>query len=238
MLRALRKAIYPSRCICCGDLVEDEFGLCGRCWKETPVIDGLVCDQCGAPLPGESDVTVRCDNCLKIARPWARGRAALLYEENGRKFVLGFKNGQRHDLAIPCARWMVRAGKPLVSPDMLATPMPLHWSRLLRRRFNQSARLGERIARELQIGWLPDALIRGKSTQKLDGLNREERFRTLSEAIQPSKKRQSQIAGRKVLLIDDVMTTGASLGAATDALLAGGAKEVYVLVLARVAKAS
>ena len=121
---------------------------------------------------------------------------------------------------------------------MLATPMPLHWSRLLRRGFNQSARLGERIAQDLQIGWLPDALICGQSTQKLDGLNREERFRTLSEAIQPSKKRQSQIAGRKVLLIDDVMTTGASLGAATDALLAGGAKEVYVLVLARVAKAS
>lgn len=238
MLRALRKAIYPSRCICCGDLVEDEFGLCGPCWKQTPFIDGLVCDQCGAPLPGESDVVVRCDDCLKIARPWARGRAALLYEENGRKFVLGIKNGQRHDLVIPCAKWMVRAGKGMISPDMIATPMPLHWSRLLRRRFNQSGRLGERIAHELQIAWLPDALIRGKSTRKLDGLSREERFRTLSQVIQASKRQQSQIAGRKVLLIDDVMTTGASLGAATDALLAGGAKEVYVLVLARVAKAS
>ena len=116
--------------------------------------------------------------------------------------------------------------------------MPLHWSRLLRRRFNQSARLGERIARELQLDWLPDALSRGKSTRELDGLSREDRFRTLSQAIQPSKKRQSQLVGRKVLLIDDVMTTGASLGAATDALLAGGAQEVCVLVLARVAKAS
>ena len=98
-LQAVLQMIYPPQCISCDALVTSDFGLCGKCWRETPFIAGLVCDQCGTPLPGEDPGhAVHCDDCLLIARPWDQGRAALLYKDNARKMVLQMKHGDRTDL--------------------------------------------------------------------------------------------------------------------------------------------
>lgn len=236
MQRALR-LIYPPQCISCGGLVEGEFALCGDCWRATPFIGGAVCDYCGTPLPGDAEAQkATCDDCIVIERPWESGRAALLYRDNARRIVLALKHGDRHDLARPAARWMSAAAKPLLHPDLVVVPIPIHWLRLLRRRYNQSALLAQAIARDCGLTYLPDALIRTKRTPVQDGLGREQRFHNLAGAIRAHPRRPTTLTGREVLLIDDVMTSGATLAAATEACLAAGACRVFTLVLARVAK--
>jgi predicted amidophosphoribosyltransferase len=131
---------------------------------------------------------------------------------------------------------MALSCRPIQRPDMIAVPVPLHLWRHLARRYNQSALLAEHLAHQLGIDWSPDVLQRREHTRPLDGKSREERFATLSGVISASPDREGLIRGRPVLLVDDVMTSGATLAAAAEACLAAGATEVCVSVLARVAK--
>ena len=236
-MQAALHLIYPPQCLSCDALVTTDFGLCGPCWRETPFITGLVCDQCGTPLPGQdTGQPEHCDDCLTIARPWSQGRAALLYKDNARHMVLALKHGDRLDLARPAAGWLMRAARPLLLPDMLVAPIPLHWLRLLKRRYNQSALLSAALARMAGLEHCPDLLIRRRSTPSQEGRNRDARFANLADALALHPRRAARVEGRHVLLIDDVMTSGATLAAAAEACVAGGAKGVSVLVLARVAK--
>lgn len=236
-LQAALQLIYPPQCLTCDALVTSDFGLCGTCWRDTPFITGLVCDRCGVPLPGEDPGTaVLCDDCLTIARPWDRGRAALLYRDNGRQIVLSLKHGDRLDLARPAAAWMLRVAQPILHPGMVVAPVPLHWMRLLRRRYNQAALLSAALARSAGLAHAPDLLLRRRNTRSQEGRDREGRFANMAQALRVNPRQAARIAGNPVLLIDDVMTSGATLAAATEACKAGGATAVSVLVLARVAK--
>lgn len=235
-MQTLVQMVYPPRCLSCGGLVDSDFGLCATCWRDTPFIAGLACDLCSAPLPGSSDRAELCDECLKIARPWAHGRAALLYTGMARRLVLGLKHGDRHDIARPAARWMARAARDLARPDLLTVPVPLHLHRHLSRRYNQSALLAQALSQELGCACCPDALQRPSATPSLDGRGREDRFALLGSAIAPNPARASRLDGRPVLIVDDVMTSGATLAACTEAAYAAGATEVCIAVLARVAK--
>ena len=236
-MQRLAHLIYPPQCLGCGTVVADDFALCGPCWRETPFLGGLVCDSCGLPLPGEDDGTrPRCDECLQIARPWGRGRAALLYAGTARKMILGFKHADRAEMAGPAARWMVRVGQPIFRPNMLVAPVPLHWFRLLRRKYNQAALLSAQVAKMCGFEHCPHLLIRPRRTPSQEGRGLAARFDNMQGALCPHPRRVAQIDGREVLLIDDVMTSGATLAAAAEACNAAGAKSVSVLVLARVAK--
>jgi predicted amidophosphoribosyltransferase len=236
-LQALLHIAYPPQCITCGVRVTSDFGLCGECWRDTPFISGLVCHHCGLPLPGEEDAAeVLCDDCLTIARPWTAGRAALLYHENGRNLVLALKHADRLDLAQPAAEWMFKAAQPLLAPDMLVAPVPLHWWRLVQRRYNQAAVLSARIARMGGLAHCPDLLQRHRNTGSQEGRNREGRFANMSGALTLHPRRAERVMGRHILLVDDVMTSGATLAAGAEACLAAGASAVSVLVMARVAK--
>ena len=237
-LQALLHMAYPPQCITCGARVTSDFGLCGDCWRETPFIAGLVCNHCGIPLPGEeADAPVLCDDCLTIARPWRAGRAALLYHENGRKLVLALKHADRLDLAHPAAEWMFKVAQPLFAPDMLVAPVPLHWWRLVQRRYNQAAVLSGRIAKLAQLAHCPDLLQRPHGTGSQEGRNREGRFANMSGALTLHPRRADRGRGRHILLVDDVMTTASTANAASRVLLRAGAASVDVLVFACVAKA-
>lgn len=236
-LQSIIRAIYPAQCVACDEPTEAEFGLCASCWPDTQFIGGVVCDTCGTPLPGtEQDEALQCDDCMTIARPWDRGRAALIYIGVGRRLVLGLKHGDRTDLARPAATWMAQAAKPLLQEDALIVPVPLHWIRLARRRYNQAALLASSLGRVLGKPVCPDGLLRPKKTKPLEGHSRDARFAALADAIIPNPKRVKVIRDRPVLLVDDVMTSGATLAAAAEALRSAGAANVSIVTLARVVK--
>ena len=235
--RAALHLVYPPQCLTCNAQVATDFALCPDCWRETPFVTGLVCDLCGTPLPGQDPGhVVHCDDCLTVARPWSRGRAALVYWANARSLVLSLKHGDRMDLAGPAGRWLHRAAAPLIETGMLVAPVPLHWLRLVRRRYNQSALLSGALARIAGLEHCPDLLQRSRRTPTQDGRNREARFANVTGAIRIHARHRALLSERVVLLVDDVMTSGATLAAASEACLAAGAARVVVVVLARVTK--
>lgn len=232
--------LYPPQCLSCGVETSADFALCGKCWREAPFITGLICDACGLPLPGEysnaSEDIAHCDACIMAPRPWAKGRAAFLYEGMARRLVLALKHGDRQELVRPMARWMVQSGRQLCQSDTLIAPVPLHSRRLFSRRFNQSALLANQISQALGLDFCPDLLTRNRATMLQEGMTLKQRFENQKAAFQVTKKWHAQIQSRSVLLIDDVMTSGATLSGCAEVCLAAGAEEVNVLVLARVAR--
>ena len=231
------KLIYPPRCLGCGELTESDFGLCGPCWRDTPFVGGTICESCGVPVIGERDgFRIECDDCLRAPPPWQAGRAALMYDGKAQSLILAFKHGDRPELARPAARWLAAAGRSLLRPGMLIAPVPLHWSRLLRRRYNQSALLARHLGREVGLDCVPDLLLRKQRTPVLDGKTAHERAKVLEGAITTHPRRVQHLKGRDILLVDDVMTSGATLSACARACQAAGANHIFVLALARVAK--
>lgn len=236
-LQSVIRAIYPAHCVACDAPTESDHGMCGPCWADTHFIGGLACDSCGAPLPGEDPGgPVQCDDCMTIARPWNRGRAVLVYRGVGRRLVLALKHGDRTELALSAAMWMARKVPELGLRDPVIVPVPLHWTRLVRRRYNQSALLAGALGRQLGAQVCVDALQRSRRTKSLDGHGRDARFAAVEGAIRAHPTRGRVLAGRDVLLIDDVMTSGATLAASAEAARAAGAAHVFILVLARVVK--
>ena len=236
-MQSIIRALYPSQCVACSELTENENGLCGACWPGVHFIDGTQCDKCGAPLLGQGDDTmVHCDDCLRTARPWDKGRSALLYKDVGRRLVLGLKHGDRSDYVPALSKWMAAAGRALYANNSLLVPVPLHRFRLFRRKFNQAAELAKGISKQTGLDVGSDVLDRHKATASLDRKTKEERFQILQDAICANPARRTQIEGRSIILVDDVITTGATLAACAEACVRSGAKNVSVLVLARVVK--
>lgn len=218
-------------------MVDSDFGLCGACWRDTPFIGGTVCESCGTPVPGGADgYRIDCDDCMQTPRPWSQGRAALIYKDRARRMVLALKHGDRPEIARPAALWMARVARPFLCDSMLVAPVPLHWSRLAKRRYNQSALLAQALARQTGLAHCPDLLQRTRRTAMLDGRSAEQRFTDLQGAIGVHPRRRHRLVAQRILLVDDVMTTGATLTACARACLGAGADDVCVLTLARVAK--
>jgi len=160
----------------------------------------------------------------------------MIYRDMGRALVLRFKHGDRQDVARITLPWMVGAARSFVQSDTVFVPIPLHWSRLVKRRYNQAALLAQNLAIHFERRAVLDGLLRPEPTQPLDGVTLEDRFDRMQGALTPNPKRSAKLDGKSVILVDDVMTSGATLAAGTEACYAAGASRVDVVVLARVAK--
>lgn len=231
--RAALDLLYPPVCVACAAETADPGALCADCFRDAGFIAGPICDRCGAPSPDPT-----CDGCAHAPPAWDRGRAAALYEGAARKAALALKHADRLDVARAAAPWLLRAGRDLVADADLIATVPLHWTRLWRRRFNQSAELARALARAAgRVDALaPDLLVRTRRTGSQDGRTRSGRHANVAGAFAARRRWRGRLDGARVLLVDDVMTTGATLSACAEALRAAGAGGVDALVLARVAR--
>lgn len=243
MLHALKSAflntLYPPRCLACPAPTDAAHGLCPACWRDTHFITGTACVRCGVPLMGESVAGTGtedlCEGCLSHPPAWDRGAAAVVYSGAGRRVVLSLKHGDRLDTVRPLAGWMAAAGSELLDDADLIAPVPLHWRRLFQRRYNQAAELGRVLARGAGKPIAVDMLTRRRATTPQERMNRAARIANQAGAFAIPERYQVVIDGATVLLVDDVLTTGATLSACAEALREAGAARVHVLVLARVA---
>lgn len=238
--------LFPPACLVCAEPAGAQGGLCAACWREMRWIAGPSCDACAAPLGFDiPDIEAmalgppHCAACSAAPRPWRRGRAVCLYDGSGRKLVLALKHGDRLDAARPMGAWLARAGAELLAPSdrrppPLITPAPLHWTRRLGRRFNQALELARFAARASGAELAEDSLRRTRRTPSQAGKDREARVENVKDAFRVVDP--ARIRHRDIVIVDDVMTTGATLAACAIALRDAGAANVDVLVFARAAR--
>jgi ComF family protein len=232
VLRLFLDMLIPPRCPSCGAITSEQGALCADCWQHLRFLGPPHCACCGQPFPLDVGAEARCPRCLTRPPRFDRARAVFRYDEASRPLILRFKHADRIAVARPFARWMARAGGALLAEADLLVPVPLHPWRLFRRRYNQAALLALELSRLSGVPVWPDALRRIRATPPQGRLSGRARHRNVRGAF---RLRQPQaVAGRRILLIDDVMTTGATLEECARLLRMGGASGVDVLTLARV----
>lgn len=212
-------------------------GLPAEAWGRIAFIEAPVCDGCGTPFEYESASGDLCAACHARRPSFDRARAACLYDDASRDLILKFKHADRTDLAALFARWTVRAAADVIARSDAIAPVPLHRLRLLSRRYNQAAEVARRMASLTGLAYFPDALRRARHTRSQGGQSASGRRRNVAGAFDTSPRWRARLAGRRVLLIDDVLTTGATAEGCARALKAAGAVEVNVAVIARVKEA-
>lgn len=211
-------------------------GLSPDAWSRVAFLEAPVCDGCGAAFEydGGAFAADRCAACLAQPYAFGRARAACVYDEHSRGLILKFKHGDQQQFAPLFARWIARSAADLVEAADAVVPTPLHRTRLLTRRFNQAAEIARPLARDARLDYLPDALIRVTATDSQGGKSARGRRLNVKSAFAVSESGRRAIKGRRILLIDDVLTTGATAEACTRALLDAGARAVDLAVIARV----
>jgi ComF family protein len=205
-------------------------GLTAEAWRRMQFIEAPICDGCGTPF--EYETGQRCGACFSQPRVFDRARAACFYDDGSRDLILQFKHADRVDLVPMFCAWLRRAAPDLLNDADAILPVPLHRGRLFKRRYNQAAELARPLARSVGAAYLADTLRRARDTGSQAGKSGSGRRRNVQGAFRVAHP--ARIAGRRVLVIDDVMTTGATLEACARALKRAGAAGVDVAVLARV----
>ncbi|MGE5202102.1 MAG: double zinc ribbon domain-containing protein [Acidobacteriota bacterium] len=234
--RALLDLLLPPRCLACGEEVSEPQALCAACWRKVTFLGEPCCACCGLPFDYDLGSGTLCGACTRAPPTYDRARSALRYDEGSRRLVLSFKHGDRLNGAPAFGEWMRRAGAGLLADADLLVPVPLHWSRLLRRRYNQAALLAYAIRAQGGPAVAPDALRRRRRTPSQGKFGPEERRRNVRHAF--VLKSGMSVVGLKMVLIDDVLTTGATVEECARTLKRAGAARVDVLTLARSLRAA
>jgi ComF family protein len=234
--RTLLDAILPPLCLGCREIVVEPGALCADCWRNLSFVSPPQCARCGVPFAQDIGERTLCIDCLVRPPGYRRARAAMVYDARSRRLVLPFKHADRTDMAPACGAWMARAGAELVAQADLVAPVPLHWRRLLTRRYNQAVLLARAVARDAGLSLAPDLLRRMNWTASQAGLRAKERRRNVRGAFDVNPRWMNRLRDRTVLLVDDVLTTGATVDACVAVLLREGAAHVDVLTLARVVR--
>jgi ComF family protein len=235
--RAAADLVFPPACLNCRQATDVAGSLCAACWGKVRFIERPFCERLGTPFAAD----LGAEGLLSpeaVANPpvYARARAVAGFDDGPvRQLLHKLKYSDRMELAKPLGAWMARAGGELLVDADLLVPIPLHPHRLMERRFNQANALAQAVSAASGVRADPFALIRVKPTASQVGLSRPQRALNLQGAFRVPEEMAGQVEGRAIVLVDDVMTTGATLNAAARALLRAKAKRVDVLVFALVA---
>ncbi|WP_373085858.1 ComF family protein [Sneathiella sp.] len=236
--KMLLDAVFPAACVNCADFIDEPGNLCLRCWPQMTYISAPFCSICGFPFEFDRDTAHICGNCIRRRPAFGRARAVLQYDDASRDMVLGYKHSDKTDRVPAFANWMYRAGVSLVNDCDIICPVPLHSHRLIKRRFNQSALLARQLSKLSAKPVSPDMLIRTRPTRSQGGLSARARHVNVQGVFQANPDRLPLIEKARILLIDDVLTTGATVEACCNRLLRAGATEVNVLTFSRVVRPS
>ena len=233
-LRSLTNFVWPHRSILTGQRHGGDGPLAAEDMAGLTFLNGSGCRTCAIPLDIDLGEDSQCGACAAKAPEWDQARAALAYDEVSRQAILELKHAGRRDGLNAMCNWMALAGRDILPETDWLVPVPLHYQRLASRGFNQAAWLTQGVARRTGTLALIDGLSRKRHTPSQGGLTGRQRRRNVAGAFEVRKTRQSRMKGSTVTLVDDVLTTGATLTACTKALKRAGATRVNVLVLARV----
>jgi ComF family protein len=233
----LLDAILPHRCLGCAEMIDGEASLCAECWRRLTLIGPPFCRCCGYPLPQVVADAPLCGVCAVEPPLYDRARTALRYDDGSRGMILRFKHADRTDIALTFGRLMLNAGRDLLADADLITPVPLHRWRLLQRGYNQAAMLAQALHQASGVPLAPDLIQRIAPTRSQQGLSGDQRQRNITSTVfRLHPWHRSKAEGKRILLIDDVLTTGATVTACVRSLQREGAEAVDVLTLARVVR--
>lgn len=239
MLRRIVDLLFPPLCVACRAHVADPGSLCSDCWRQMAFIEGPVCSVCGLPFDVDPGGETLCAACHARPPHFDRALSVMRYDDASKKLVLSLKWADRLDLSPTFARWLERKGRLFLEEADLIVPVPLHRIRLWRRRYNQSAVVAQALARSCGKVYEPLLLKRLRATPSQGKMSSAKaRRRNVMGAFGVPKARRAELKGRTVLLIDDVLTTGATLDSCARSLKRAGATRVFALTLARVVRAS
>lgn len=232
--RWITDLLVPPRCPLCDVRISRGPGLCGDCHPQLTLISDPVHPITGEPLPFRVNGDAFDVLADKAPPVWRRARAAVAFSGAGRDLVHALKYRDRHDCVPLMARLMARAGNGFWADNAVVVPVPLHWRRQVSRQFNQSALLARQVAREMDLPLVLDAVVRSRATRPQVGLDEAGRHGNVARAFKVPGKGRDEITGRPVILIDDVLTTGATAQAVARTMMEAGAFAVDVLTFARV----
>lgn len=234
LLKAVPDILLPKLCLTCDRLVSVQGGCCPQCWRELNFVSDPLCPVMGSPFSVDMGQAFLSAEAIADPPPFDRLRTVLLYDRMARRLVSSVKFADRTDVAPWIANWMVSAGSDLLLETDAIVPVPLHKSRLRSRRFNQSAELARKIGKQSGKSYRPEYLIRRKSTRQQVGLTQTQRQKNVSGAFLVPKELRAHVQSKRVTLVDDVYTTGATVKACARALRRAGADHIDVLVFAKV----
>jgi ComF family protein len=236
--RIVLGVIYPPTCIGCGGATGEPHTLCARCWSDIRFIERPYCERLGTPFAVDLGIPLLSPAAIADPPVFERARAVARYDDVARTLVHRLKYGDRLELARALGAMMARAGAELLPAADVIVPVPLHQRRLWWRRFNQAMALAAEIGKTSGVPCDPFLLARVKATKPQVGLSKTQRGENLQGAFRVPSEAKPRLHGKRVLLVDDVLTTGATANAASRALLRGGARAVDMLAFARVVQAS